>query len=302
MQILFNQHPFCGLDNEFRVYGAVVNGKPPWEWDRTVALQRILSECCEIEQERRPSIDSVLRELHLIMDPISEKLAKVTISDAQEAEDETPTSSGLLDKHTVNASLRQETSRTIGLSPGKLYGVGGTLITLFPPFAPDDPTAAATPQEVSVLSLHKNVPGLNQNKLDISEPPSPGLKEASNDSDSDFHRKYVHMAPRHPQWSSTEVTTVGVPNVIQPLHFLEEPVPGISSRIPDEVPDPRAVRVRRGPSPSSLVPDIPYRIQDEVHDTGPILVRRPRPRRRSPSEPDVFYRTTDEVPHDRASG
>ena len=53
---------------------AVLRRQSPWEWDRTIPLQRILSECCEIEQEKRPSIDGVLLELHLILDPQSVSL------------------------------------------------------------------------------------------------------------------------------------------------------------------------------------------------------------------------------------
>ena len=44
---------------------AIGDRKPPWEWDTSNPLGRILSGCCVSLQENRLSIDSVLKALNL---------------------------------------------------------------------------------------------------------------------------------------------------------------------------------------------------------------------------------------------
>ena len=142
--------------------------------------------------------------------------------DVQEAEDETPMSASLLNKHTVSTSLQQESSRTfskphIGLSPRKHLGIDGTPITPPPRIPPGYlATAAATPQKASVLYLHKNVPGMNLGKLNLSEPSNPGLKEASSDSNSNFHRNCMRAAQQSLRRSSGSET---FPSILGPLYL-----------------------------------------------------------------------------------
>src|SRR5258708_33427258 len=68
-QILFSKRPYQELENEFQVITAVEKRRSPWEWDKTVPLERILSACCNLQQESRPSMDTILQELRLILNP-----------------------------------------------------------------------------------------------------------------------------------------------------------------------------------------------------------------------------------------
>jgi len=65
IHVLFDQRPFPELNNDNRVITAIDNGQSPWPWDQGIPLHRILSACCSLDQESRPSIESVLQELHL---------------------------------------------------------------------------------------------------------------------------------------------------------------------------------------------------------------------------------------------
>ena len=71
-QILFGQHPFRGIKNDFMLFRAIAEGQSPWVWDETVPVERTLSRCCQLEQKSRPSIENVLEELCLVQAPTSE--------------------------------------------------------------------------------------------------------------------------------------------------------------------------------------------------------------------------------------
>jgi len=55
---------------------AIEKRQSPWPWDRSKPLERILSACCAIDQESRPSIDSVLRQLRLESGPFPKHLTQ----------------------------------------------------------------------------------------------------------------------------------------------------------------------------------------------------------------------------------
>src|ERR1700677_4601256 len=99
----------------------------------------------------------------------------------------------------------------IGLSPRKLLGVDGTLITLPPPFALGYLVIYCCGNaSKNKCPICKNVPEMNQSKLNLSEPSHPGLKEASSDSDSNFHRNCVRTAQQSLRRSSGSETNIHI--------------------------------------------------------------------------------------------
>jgi len=55
-----------------KVTVAIDKRQSPWEWDKTVPLERILFACCQPEEALRPSIDCVLQQLHTSPNPTLE--------------------------------------------------------------------------------------------------------------------------------------------------------------------------------------------------------------------------------------
>ena len=60
---------------------AIEKRESPWSWDGSKPLERILSACCQIDQESRPSIDNVLRELRLLVSKPTTTIIRNNLSD-----------------------------------------------------------------------------------------------------------------------------------------------------------------------------------------------------------------------------
>ncbi|KAF8343112.1 kinase-like domain-containing protein [Cantharellus anzutake] len=78
IHVLFSQPPYPTLKNDLQVLTAIGSGKSPWSWDTGVPLERLLSLCCHKQQEVRPSMDVVLKEIHIVHPPVHPPFASTS--------------------------------------------------------------------------------------------------------------------------------------------------------------------------------------------------------------------------------